>query len=193
MTLPGLNRAEWEVTRRTNRLAAFREQRPKMLRHAGELDPVIAGWGRRLVDGTAGNLIIVGPTGVGKTWSVWEVLERAVEAGYTGRIMVVTAAQWLDAITRPVDRELLRQWREADVLVLDDLGTIRVDEWQQEQLAPVVDERWQHARPTVITTNLPKLRKTLGERIASRLAHEATVVALNGPDRRAGQREVTAQ
>lgn len=176
--------AEWHADRRARRLAAIRAQRPPRLRGPGRLLPEIEAWSRNLRAGTAGNLVIVGGVGVGKTWSVWEALERAVMAGYLGKTLVASAAAWQDAIAPPVDRMFLQAMRDADVLAFDDLGSSRINEWQRECLLTVVDERWQHARPVALTTNLAELDDALGDRLASRLADGATVVAIDGEDRR---------
>jgi hypothetical protein len=48
----------------------------------------------------------------------------------------------------------------------------------------IADYRWGHALPIIITTNVPDLRKMLGERIASRLVEGITIVKLTGADRR---------
>lgn len=179
--------AEWRADRLVHRIAAIRNQRPARLRHPGDLDPRIANWGRQLLTGSVGNLAVIGPVGTGKTWSAWEVLERTVRSGYGGRILFATSAHWQDTVGPPVDRDALRTMRAADVLVLDDLGSGRINDWQRECLMSVVDERWQHARPIVITSNMDDAVGTLGERLASRLADNATVVELEGDDRRGAQ------
>lgn len=179
--------SDWWEERRRQRLEAFRNRRPVELRDKGYLPDEICDWGSRLFDHTARNLILIGPTGTGKTWSVWEVLERAVAAGYPGRIMFLTAAEWQEIIGPPVDRERLRDMREADVLVLDDLGSIRINEWTKDVLGPIVDWRWGLAMPIGITSNMGDLETPLGERIASRLSDRATIVAIDGEDRRAAR------
>lgn len=176
--------AEWRADRLAHRLKTIRDRRPARLRDQGQLDHRIAAWGKELLAGTAGNLVVIGEVGRVKTWSVWEVLERAVAAGFPGGVDFATSADWHDAIAPPVDRERLRAMRAADVLVLDDLGSGRVNDWERECLLGVVDERWQHDRPIVITTNIAKLAEPLGPRLASRLKDDATVVALGGDDRR---------
>lgn len=176
--------AEWLADRLQRRLQLVRDQRPARLRDRGELAADIVAWGKRLVDGEAGNLILVGPTGSGKSWAAWEVLERAVAAGYAGRIVFASSADWRETIAPPPDRDRLRRMAEADVLVLDDLGSARIGEWEKECLLGVVDERWSHDRPIVITSNLPSLREAMGERIASRLADGAMTITVTGADRR---------
>lgn len=176
--------AEWRADRLAHRLNIVRSQRPPLLSQPGNLDPRIAAWADTLAAGTAGNLVVVGDVGVGKTWSVWEALERAVNAGWAGSFKVATSAGWQDATAPPVDRDLLRSMRSADFLALDDLGSARINDWQRECLLSVVDERWQHGLPTAVTTNMRNLSEPLGDRLASRLRDGATVVALGGSDRR---------
>lgn len=176
--------AEWRADRLALRMKVIRDRRPARLRDEGHLDQRIAAWGSELLAGTAGNLVIIGEVGRVKTWSTWEVLERAVAAGFPGAVDFATSADWHEAIAPPVDRERLRGMRSADVLVLDDLGSGRVNDWERECLLGVVDERWQHSRPIVITTNIAKLAEPLGPRLASRLKDDATVVVLGGEDRR---------
>jgi DNA replication protein DnaC len=176
--------AEWLADRRAHRVALIRQQRPQRLREPGDLHPAVATWGDRLAAGAAGNLLLGGPTGSGKTWAAWEVLERAVAAGYEGRVLVASSKKWRDTIAPPVDRPGLDEMTAAGVLVLDDLGAGRINEWEKECLLGVIDERWAAGRPIITTSNAASLRETLGERIASRLADGATVVILDGDDRR---------
>ncbi|MEU8199404.1 ATP-binding protein [Microbispora amethystogenes] len=183
MSTPDMS--EWWEERRRQRLEAFRNRRPVELRHKGDLHDEIADWGSRLFDHTARNLIVIGHVGTGKTWAVWEVLERAVAASYQGHIVFLTAAEWQEIVGPPVDRERLRQMREADVLVLDDLGSTRINDWTRDVLGPIVDWRWQNGQPIVITSNMKDLEPAVGPRMDSRLTDRATVVAINGEDRRA--------
>lgn len=179
--------AEWHANRAAHRLRVLRAQRPTRLRDEGELDPRIAAWGDRLVAGTAANLILVGDPGLGKTWSAWEVLERAVANGYAGRIDFATAADWQEAASPPADWDRLRAMRAAAVLVMDDFGSMRLNDWQKDLLHPMVDERWANALPIIVTTNMRDLSGPLGKPLASRVKDGATLVVLEGVDRRRGR------
>lgn len=178
--------SDWHAQRRSRRVAAFQAKRPLRLRTSGDLHYDIAEWGARLFSGTAGNLILFGPTGVAKTWSSWEVMKRALKAGYQGEILMCSQAEWQEIVGPPADRERLNEMRQADVLALDDLGSFRINDWTRELLLPVIDTRWAESRPTIITSNLDDLDEKLGDRITSRLAHGATVVVLEGADLRVG-------
>lgn len=184
MTIDDDGFAEWRAEQLRRRVEAFRARRPAMLRHPGRLDDRVADWGSRLFDGTARTLVLVGDVGVAKTWNVWEVLERAVKADYRGSILFATPAEWQEVVGPPADYDRLREMRAADVLVLDDLGSTRINEWQREKLLGVVDERWQHARPTAITSNMDEFDDALGARLTSRLGDGAIVVMLEGDDLR---------
>ncbi len=179
--------AEWRADRLAHRVNMVRSQRPARLSEPGTLDQRIILWADQLANGTAGNLVVMGDVGVGKTWSVWEALEIAVAAGFSGGFRVATSADWQDATTPPVDRDGLRAMRAVDFLALDDLGSFRINDWQRECLLSVVDHRWQHNLPTAVTTNMRNLVEPLGDRLASRLRDGATIVALGGPDRRKGR------
>ncbi|MER7213162.1 ATP-binding protein [Streptosporangium sp. NPDC000239] len=179
--------AEWRADRLRGRVEAFQARRPVLLRHPGRLNDEVAEWGSRLFDGTARNLVVVGDIGTAKTWNMWEVLERAVKVGYAGTILFATPAEWQDIVGPPADRDRLREMRVADVLVLDDLGSSRINEWQREILLGVIDERWQHGRPTAITSNMDEFDNALGPRLTSRLGDGAIEAILEGEDLRAAR------
>jgi DNA replication protein DnaC len=184
---------EWAAERRTHLYNLVRKQRPRMLTGSGEMHPDVAEWVGRFLDWTdpltpdappAGNLLLGGPVGCGKSWNAWEVVEKASLAGFGGSWLFATSADWQDTVAPPVDRERLRKMRSVDLLVLDDFGSGRINEWQRECLLGVVDERWASGRSIIVTFNAESLRDMLGERIASRLAHGVTAVAFEGNDRR---------
>jgi DNA replication protein DnaC len=185
--------AEWARERRKHLIDLVRRHRPQRLRHCGELHPQVADWVGDFLEAhdpqtpdakPAGNLLLGGPVGCGKTWNVWEALQGAVIAGFDGSWMFAASADWQEIVAPPVDRERLQRMRAVDLLILDDFGSGRVNEWQRECLLGVVDERWANARPIIVTFNAESLRDMVGERIASRLAHDVTAVAFEGEDRR---------
>jgi len=66
--------------------------------------------------------------------------------------------------------ELFERVRNASLLVLDDLGTESPTPWAQEKLFQLLNHRYLHRLPTVLTMNLdtaqldPRLRSRLGDR-----------------------------
>lgn len=184
MTTPSATEL-WRSERRERLLANLLGQRPAAFAADGALDRRLSRWAASLAQGGAQNLILTGPVGTGKTWSVWHAAEVAVRAGYEELIAVVPAAKFR-RIVAPATADVAEFERiaAAGLLVLDDVGSIRLSEWDMDHLAEVTDARWSANLPTVITSNKTDLASLLGPRISSRLAHNALVVELDGSDRR---------
>ncbi|MFB6977409.1 ATP-binding protein [Streptomyces scopuliridis] len=151
--------------------------------HAGRPGP----GGPGIAEGPS--LLIAGPTGTGKTHQAYGAVRALLARGVRLRWEATTAAD-LYARLRPraghdAERELQTLAR-SPLLFLDDLGAAKSSEWTEELTYRLINHRYEHLRPTLITTNLPtaELRATLGDRVASRLAEMTERVILTGPDRR---------
>ncbi|MDI3402850.1 ATP-binding protein [Streptomyces cavernicola] len=174
---------------------------PARFRHAYAEHPDISAWvgeiarvGRPGPGGAPGiaegpSLLIAGPTGTGKTYQAYGAVRALLAAGVRLRWQAVTAAD-LYANLRPrsghdPERELYTLMR-CPLLLLDDLGAAKASEWTEELTYRLINHRYEHLRPTLITTNLPirDLRSKLGDRVASRLAEMTDRVTLTGDDRR---------
>ncbi|WP_407288259.1 ATP-binding protein [Streptomyces sp. BP-8] len=174
---------------------------PARYRRALGDDPQVIAWteaiaaaGRPGPSGAPGidegpSLLIVGPTGTGKTHQAYGAIRTLLSAGVRLRWEAVTAAD-LYARLRPrsghdAERDLQTLAR-CPLLLLDDLGAAKNSEWTEELTYRLINHRYEHMRPTLITTNLPTdaLRTALGDRISSRLAEMTERVILTGPDRR---------
>lgn len=138
-------------------------------------------------------LFIAGPVGTGKTHLAVGLLRAARELrSIGGRFAMVPAvfAQIRAAIGRGDEgaASLLEDYKQAPLLVLDDLGSERVTDWVREQLFILVDARYQAMLPTVVTTNdtLEDLEEYVGQRIVSRIMEMCDGIALDGPDYRKG-------
>ncbi|MEU6183851.1 MULTISPECIES: ATP-binding protein [Streptomyces] len=135
------------------------------------------------------SLLIAGPTGTGKTYQAYGAIRGLLSRGVRLRWEATTTAD-LHARIRPraghdAERDLQTLAR-CPLLLLDDLGAAKTSEWTEELTYRLINHRYEHMLPTLITTNLPtaELRATLGDRVASRLAEMTERVVLTGPDRR---------
>lgn len=175
----------WRAERRERLAANFLAARPAEFDRDGTLDPRLAAWAETLAAGSHRNLIVTGPVGVGKTWAVWHAAEHAVRCGYEGQVIVTTAARFRRVVApATADPQEFTRYADAGLLAVDDLGAARLSEWDLDHLGELTDLRWANHRPVVVTSNVTSLRPMLGPRISSRLAHNALVVEMNGPDRR---------
>jgi len=68
-------------------------------------------------------------------------------------------------------KEALREWQEADMVVLDDIGASRSTPHIIEQLLYLLEKRYDWGRKTIITSNLDldELAEYLNRRVSSRL------------------------
>jgi DNA replication protein DnaC len=175
----------WRAERRERLIANLLAGRPAEFARPGQLDPRLAAWAEGLAAGRGRNLIVTGPTGTGKTWGAWHAAEHAVRAGYEGGAVITTAAAFRRVVApATADPRELARCREAGLLALDDLAAVRLSEWDLDHLGELTDARWAAGMPTVVTSNVSGLRDLLGPRISSRLAHDAVIVEMDGPDRR---------
>ena len=134
-------------------------------------------------------LLLAGVVGVGKTHQACGALRALLTSGVRCRGVLVTAAD-LYAEMRPrhgVDSEaVFREYADAGVLELDDLGAAKGSEWTEEINYRLINHRYQRNLPTLVTTNRKpsELRDVFGARVMSRLAEMSRTVVLTGGDRR---------
>lgn len=177
-----------------------RERFPLRYREAEISHPDIDAWVARFQGDYrhAPSLLLMGPTGTGKTHAGYAALRSAVSVAWEAPSGALRSPRWqaltfadLCASLRPRGRDydteaVLKSYRDADLLFVDDLGAGKVSEAVEEVTYRLVNDRYNDMRPSIFTTNLSlqALKEAVGDRIASRLAETCTRVILDGPDRR---------
>ncbi|MFM9550782.1 ATP-binding protein [Streptomyces caniscabiei] len=135
------------------------------------------------------SLLMAGVVGAGKTHQAYGAVRRLVQTGVGVRWRATTAADlYADLRPRPgadSERELAAVSR-CPLLIIDDLGAAKASEWVEEVTYRLINRRYNHMLPTLITTNLAikDLRAYLGDRVTSRLAQMTTRVEFEPVDRR---------
>ena len=118
-------------------------------------------------------LVISGPVGVGKTHLAVAIAQYAIEQ-HTMNAYFAAVPDLMDHLRSTFapgspegydDR--FEEIRNAQLLVLDDLGTENATPWAQEKLYQIINHRYIERLPTVITTNADL--KKIDDRIASRM------------------------
>jgi DNA replication protein DnaC len=134
--------------------------------------------------GKARNLILAGPVGTGKSHVAWGIAHHEV---VRGTYVIYASVPRLLLDMRPDgDPNAFGRACKADLLVLDDIGAARPTDWANEQMFSIVEERANHQRRTVVTTNFTwdQLVATWGAPIMDRLRDESMTIILNGDSRR---------
>ena len=167
---------------------------------------------RRFVDeypvDTAGKgLLFVGDIGTGKTHLSVGVLRRLVrEKGVRGlfcdyRELLKSIQNSYNPQVATTELELLKPVFAAEVLILDDLGAQKPNDWVWDTVALILNTRYNDKQSTIITTNYPDqpaasgnltetqraareltLGDRIGDRMRSRLAEMCVRVEMKGKD-----------
>ena len=138
------------------------------------------------------NVVITGPTGVGKTYIACALAQQACRKGYRAlyrrvprifdEILLVRAdgtyPRWLAKVAR------------FDVVVLDDWGLVPLAESERRDLLEIMEDRYGN-RSTILTSQMPVAQwhdqvgdPTIADAFCDRLLHNAHRIELHGPSRR---------
>ena len=199
---------EWELMRRDARVATLRDRSGLSKRMKGyALDnydhqlsksaekafakamDYIMRWKENREEGRG--LYFCGDVGTGKTHLAVAVMNELMTRKRVPSLFV-TVPELLDNMRgayndpgRDID-DWMDSVKNADLLLLDDLGAERANEWVRERIFVIVNHRYREELPTIFTSNTgPKdLAAQLGERTASRIIAMCDWISLEGEDYR---------
>ncbi len=152
----------------------------------------VRGFAREFPGEKRPGLLLIGEPGTGKTHLAVAALRHLIARGFEAlffdyqNLLDRIRSGW-DPNSGSSDREAFRSALEAEVLLLDDLGSQRAAEWVEDTMTGIVTYRCNNQKPLIATTNLPdtgagdnlverspelagsvRYRLSLGERIGER-------------------------
>lgn len=192
-----------EMTARDNRRLKSRLQRAKLrqsasiedldYRHPRGLDKSLmtrlaqCQWLREHL-----NILLTGPTGIGKTWITCALGQTACRQGFT--TLYLRLPRFLQDLTvaKADGRygKLMPALAKIDLLLLDDFGLAPLSDEHRHDLLEVIEDR-HGRRATMVTSQLPLEHwheaigdPTLADAILDRLVHSAYKITLKGDSMR---------
>lgn len=134
------------------------------------------------------NLMLVGGTGLGKTFLSACIADAVADRGYS--VMYETASRLFNKMEQAKfsgseeSRAEVAKYTQCDLLILDDLGTEMPSQFVTAALYSLLNERLLSGKPMVISTNLnaEEMGRRYSPQIASRFQGEFLRVVFVGDD-----------
>jgi DNA replication protein DnaC len=145
------------------------------------------------------NVLLIGPTGVGKTYLACALAQKACRQGFSALYFRLPRLLYELSIAKADGRydKLLAGIGRTDLLVLDDWGLDKFVKEQRHDLLEILEDR-HGLRSTLITSQLPVKHwheiiadPTLADAILDRLVHNAYKLVLDGESMRKKQSKLT--
>ena len=165
-------------------------------------------------------LLLMGPSGVGKTHLAVAALKELMKRGHAGlfcdyRELLKEIQASYDPASESTEMAILEPIRKAEILVMDDLGASKPSAWVLDIIGIVLNARYNEKSVTILTTNyfddpapnsepparLPSGRRVtlkedtladrIGARMRSRLFEMCRTIVMDAPDFRREVRQST--
>ena len=134
------------------------------------------------------NILITGPTGIGKSYIACALGNQACRAGYATRCERVPRLFEILCMAKADASHLktITQMGRVEVLILDDFGLAPLSDSERRDLLEIIEDRYASG-PTIITAQAPAKNwheiigePTIADAICDRIFHNAYKIELKG-------------
>lgn len=200
-----------EITERENRKLSSRMRRAKLRFPQAAMEDIDyrtpRGIDRSMMQSMADcrwikdrlNILITGPTGVGKSWLACALGQKGCREGYSVLYTRLPRLMQELVMAKADGRfaKVLTQLAKIDLLILDDWGLSKLTAEQRRDLLEILEDRHEQ-RSTIVTSQLPIEKwhgmigdPTLADAILDRLIHNAHKLPLKGESMRKQRSKLT--
>ena len=132
-------------------------------------------------------LLIYGEPGNGKTHTASCIANKLIDNMIP--VICISINGLLDRIKQTFnnwgkegEETILRSLSNADLLIIDDLGTEQNTDWSQTKIYNILDSRYRNGLPLIVTTNFPleELKEKYHQRTYDRLIEMCTPIKNDG-------------
>jgi DNA replication protein DnaC len=134
------------------------------------------------------NVLLLGPTGIGKSWIGCALAQKACRDGFTA-LNKKSSELFRELAIAQADGSLgrmLLRLSQIDVLLIDDFAMAALKDGERRDFLEICDDRYQR-RSMILTSQMPVAHwheqigdATLADSILDRLLHNAYRIELNG-------------
>lgn len=131
-------------------------------------------------------LFLYGPPGVGKTHLLYAIINDVVAHSPEKKIVYVRADQFVNELVTAIlhgnTAQFKQKYRQADILLVDDIEFIAGKESTQEEFVHTFNELFEHQKQIVITADRPpEAMATMEDRLKSRFGY-GVLIGIRPPD-----------
>lgn len=142
----------------------------------------------------SGSILMFGRTGLGKTHLSLAIANQVLEKGYTviyDSIINILRNIEREHFGRDHSSEMIDLVMDAELLILDDLGTEYETQFYNATVYNIINSRLNSGKPTIINTNLDfsGLARRYDERVVSRIVSAYKCLEFKGDDVRLQKRK----
>src|SRR5262249_42702167 len=147
-------------------------------------------------------LLFMGPQGVGKTHLAVGILKQLIKLKSVSSLfrtfpeLLKEIQNSYNSVSQATELSLLRPVLDTEVLVLDELGAQNPSSWVRDEVAYILNYRYNENKVTILTTNYQDederkeakgviadtLSERIGPRMRSRLFEMCKTIQMNGKD-----------
>jgi len=147
------------------------------------------------------NVIVVGPTGVGKTFLACALANRACREGMSSFYIRTPKLYYMLGLARADGSyaRVLARLAKTSVLILDDLGLAALTDQERQDLLEVIEDR-HGSGSTIVTSQLPVEHwhevigdPTIADALLDRLVHNAHKITLKGESMRRRKAQIDSE